>query len=68
MSNASTSRPVKVVIGPVDHFVGARHTRRTWGAFIAMADGSTVPCGHEMHPDVAAAKKCGLRLWKRMAA
>jgi len=60
-------QPKKVVISPVDHFVGARFTRRTWTAAVALTDDTEVSCGHERHPDTAHAKTCALRLWNTLS-
>lgn len=55
-----TSSPVtKIVVAPFDHFTGARLTRRTWSAYLEHADGTQTKCGHEQHPTIEAAAKCG---------
>lgn len=54
-----------VVAGPVDHFTGARFSRRTWQALL-VSDGdksSALKCAHYMHPSEAAALKCGAKTW-----
>lgn len=61
----------KLWISPIEHFTGARLTRTTYAAAVTLTDDSTVDCGHEAHPDKAAAIKCAKRLatlhgWNRV--
>lgn len=60
----NTSPVAKIVVAPVDHYTGERHTRRTWLAYLEHEDGTETKCGHEMHPTTDAATACGRKLWK----
>ena len=56
--------PAKIVIDPVDHYVGPRWTRRTWTASVVRISDDKVlaECGHHGHHTVQSATACGKRL------
>lgn len=67
---ALTRGTAKVVLSPIDHYVGPRFSRQTWRAEITPrieAAGLTTPCPHRMgHRTIASAKACGVAMWKRL--
>lgn len=60
-----TTATVEVVASPVDHFTGARFSRRTWQALLVTGGdkASAEKCAHYMHPTAEAALKCGAKTW-----
>lgn len=65
---ALTQANTKLVIEPVVHESHGRVTRRTWRAAVTLRDDEAARqnCGHLEHPTVDAARKCGLRVWRRL--
>jgi hypothetical protein len=66
---ALTQSTAKVLLVPVDHFVGARLSRRQWAASLAerSSDEPTEWCQHSHgHKTIAAAKSCGVQMWNQL--
>lgn len=69
MDTAATRATTMVLVVPVDHFAGARHTRRQWMATLATRETreQLMDCGHHHgHKTTTTAVECGIKMWREL--